>query len=262
VGVALMLAAALCSIYASPAAALDINLKDYLQLSYAPFTFDKTEITGSEAFQVTVTGRVTCVQDLPALLPVREAVITSQVIARNTASGAEVTLNPSYTINVKPFPDREGDTIEITLTARLQFPVQSASGNYTVISRILKAKVKFIIGSMDVTSLLPREQPMGTVKYTTPDSSSVQVTTTPPAEAAPPSSTKPPTETTSPSSTEPPAETTPAATAPPSSSPTATINPEPIEPLMPWWVGLIVLIAIAAIVFYIIWFLRHRRKEL
>ena len=258
VGAALMLAAVLLFINVSPAAALDLNPKDYFQLEYDPITFDKSEITGDEVFQVTVAGRLTCTQNIPLLLPVREAFVTSQVIAQHTTSGAEVTLNEGYTINVKPFPDREGDTIDITQTAPLQFPVQSASGNYTVIGRILKAEVKFIIGSMDVTSFLPREQPMGTVKYTAPDSSSVQVTTTPP------SSTKPPTETTSPSSTEPPAEITPAATAPPPSSPTpaASPGPEPVKSLIPWWVGLIVFIAITTTVFYIIWFLRHRRKEL
>jgi len=230
---ALILAIALCLVIAPPARAQD--LADYFQISYDPVTFDKVEITGNEVFHATVAGRAVCTKDLAwkgLPIPVTEAVITSQVIAKHTTSGSVVTLNQSYTITIKPFPDRAGDTIEIDQTVPLQFATGAASGNYTVIGQIVAAEVKFFLGSMDVTEHLPREQPMGTVKYTAPDSSSVQVTTTPPSEATPPPS-----------------------------SPSPAANPEPAEPLMPWWVELIVFIAIATTVFNIAWFLRHRRSK-
>jgi len=243
-----MLVAALFLMSALPAAALDLNPADYFKLSYKPFTFDKTEITGSEAFHVTVTGHITCVQDLPALLPVREAVATSQVIARHTTSGSEVTLNPSYTINVKPFPDREGDTIEISQTVPLQFPVQSASGNYTIIGRILETKVKFIIGSMDVTGYLPQEQPMGTVTFTAPETAPAP-SPEPAAEEDAPS--------TPPSSPIPPAEPEPVP-GPAIAAPSPTSEPEQI---IPWWVGLVVFVAIAVTVLNVAWFISQWPKK-
>ena len=255
---ALMLAAAFCFVGASPAGALDLDPADYFKLSYKPFTFDKTEITGSEAFHVTVAGHITCTQNIPFLMPVREAVVTSQVIARHITSGAEVTLNPSYTINVKPFPDREGDTIEISQTVPLQFTTGATSGNYTVIGQIVEAKVKFIIGSMDITSFLPKEQPMGTVKYTAPDSSSVQVTTTPPAEATPPPEQPIIEETSPPSDSSP----TPASETEPVPSPTVTTPAPTTEPevILPSWGKLLIIVVAAGGIVGVSLWLRHRHK--
>ncbi len=240
-----MLAAALFFIGAAPAAALDLNPGDYLQLSYDPITFDKSEVQGDEIFQVTVSGRVVCYKDLPPILPVREAEIKSQVIARHTDSGAEVTLNAEYTVNIKPFPRKAGDTIEINQAVPLQFPSQAESGNYTIIARIVKAKVKFILGSMDVTGYLPREQSMGTVKYNVPGASGVSDTAKANPENVPSSSTEPP-----------------GVTAPPSSSPAPATEstPEPEEPPTPWWVMLMIIVVIGAGIAGIALLLRHRRK--
>jgi len=217
-------------------------MADYFQISYDPVILDKVEITGDEAFHAIVKGRAVCAKDLEwkgLPLPVTKAVIISQVIARHTVSGATVILNPKYIIEIDPFPDREGDTIEITQTLPLQFTTGATSGNYTVIGQIVQAKVKFFLGSIDVTEYLPQEQSMGTVKYTAPETQpdTVKVNT----EIIP----------------------TPAEAAPPPSSPTpaAIPSPEPAAPLLPWWVELIVFIAIATTVFNVAWFLRHGRSK-
>ncbi len=237
-----MLAAVMWLASSSPASAQELG--DYFQISYDPAVFDKTEVTAGEAFQVVITGRAVCEKDLEwkgLPLPVTKAVIISQVIARHTESGATVVLNPEYIVVIDPFPDREGDTIEITQIVPLKFTTGATSGNYTVIGQIVEAKVKFFLGSIDVTGHLPQEQPMGTVKYTAPE-------TTPSPEMATEEASS------SPAPASEPEPTSSATIAPP-----ATI-PEP-EQIIPWWVGLVVFAAIAVTVLNVAWFISQWLKK-
>ncbi|MBA7675901.1 hypothetical protein ES703_84140 [subsurface metagenome] len=231
-GFALTLALSLCLMSASLASAQD--LAEYFQLSYDPVTFDKNEIQGSEVFHATIAGRATCTKDLPVPLPVSKASLTSQVVAEHVASSYTVTLNASYTVTIESFPSKEGEAAEISQAVPLQFPAQAEPGDYNVIGKIVEAKVKFTLGSMDIASYLPQEQPMGTVKYIAPES-----------EAAPaPVSTPPPS-----SSPSPP---------PPLPTPVSAPVPTPSESIVPFWVWLIVGVAGISITINIVWFLRHR----
>lgn len=223
--VALTLAGALSLMSSSPALAQDLS--ENFQLSYDPVTFDKTEIQGSEVFHATIAGRATCIQDLP--ISASEATLTSQVIAEHVASGTKVTLNSSYTISIKPFPSKKGETAEISQAVPLQFPAQAESGDYNVIGKIIEAKVKIGFMWIEVTGYLPQEQTMGTVKYIAPEPTSTPTST--PA---------------------------PAPTLPPTPAPTPTPPPTPPEHGLAWWVWLIVAVAVATTVMNIIWFLRHR----
>lgn len=233
IAAALALAGALCLVSASPALAQ--SLSEYFKLSYDPVIFDKTEIHGGEVFHGTVAGNATCSKDLP--LPVGEAVITTRVVARHNGNGTEFTLNPGYTVTIKPFPGDEGDTVEINQTVPLQFPAKAASGNYTIVGRLVEAKVKVGFLTPDVTPYLPQEQGMGTVKYTAPG---------PPAKLSALPATL---EVTNPSP-----EPLPA---PP---PTPAATPQTPEPAMPLWAELIVLLAVGTTIFNIYWFLHHRRR--
>jgi len=223
--VALTLAGALSLMSSSPASAQDLS--ENFQLSYDPVTFDKTEIQGSEVFHATIAGRATCIQDLP--ISASEATLTSQVIAEHVASGTKVTLNSSYTISIKPFPSKKGETAEISQAVPLQFPAQAESGDYNVIGKIIEAKVKVGPIPLDVTGFLPQEQLMGSLKYVAPQPTSTPAPAPAPAPALPP------------------------APAPPPTSP-----PIPPEHGLAWWVWLIVAVAVATTVMNIIWFLRHR----
>jgi hypothetical protein len=124
----------------SPLPAAALSLADYFQLSYDPVSFSKNEIHGSEAFHATIVGHATCSKDLP--VPASEGSITSRIIAEHTVSGASVTLNSSYTISIKPFPSKEGDTIEINQDVPLKFPAQAESGDYNIIGQLIEAKVR------------------------------------------------------------------------------------------------------------------------
>lgn len=219
--VALTLAGALSLMSSSPASAQDLS--ENFQLGYDPVSFSKSEIHGSEAFSATILGRATCIKDLP--VSVSEATLTSQVIAEHVASGTKVTLNSSYTISIKPFPSKKGETVEISQAVPLQFPAQAESGDYNVIGKIVEAKVKVGFMWIEVTGYLPQDQLMGSLKYIAP-----QPTSTPTSAPTP--------------------------TLPPTLTPTPP--PTPPEHGLAWWVWLIVAIAVATTVMNIIWFLRHR----
>ena len=222
----LILALSLCLISVAPAAAL--SLAEYFQLSYDPVSFSKNEIQGSETFHATIQGRATCSKDLP--VSASEATITSRIIAEHTVSGTSVTLNASYTISIKPFPSKAGDSIEINQDVPLIFPAQAESGEYNIIGQLIEAKVKvtFIWGG--VTDYLPQDHLMGSVEYTAPE----------PTPVSTPES--------SPTST-------------PTPMPQQTETPAPPEYSTPWWVWLIVAIAAATTMVNITWFLRHHKRS-
>ncbi len=246
--IAITLTLALCLISTSMASAQEFNPKDYFQLNYDPVTFDKTEINVGESFQATITGIATCIQDLP--MSASEATITSQVVAEHADSGTRVTLNPGYTITIKPFPSKKDETFKINQSIPLKFPAQAEPGEYKIIGKIAEAKIKVFV-SVPITDYLPQEQSMGTVKYAISESTAAPVT--------PPTPENPPSPKPSPSPL-PVIESTPSSPNIPAPQETKTPLPQEPSPLIPWWGELIVLVAIAAIVFNIIWFLRHRRQ--
>ena len=167
--VALILALCLVPIASSPVAALDtVSVAGYFEITYEPVEFSKTEINGNEVFYATVEAEATCTNDLP--LPVSEAQITGCVTATHQASGAKVTLNPSYTVTISSFPNKKGETSSASRDISLQFPEESQSGTYSVVGELIKAEVNIlIIGWLTVTPLLPESQPMGSVTYVAPD---------------------------------------------------------------------------------------------
>jgi len=193
------------------------SLGDYFNISYDPVSFSQNEIQGSEVFYATIVGRATCSKNLP--VSASEASITSCVVAEHTVSGARVTLNSSYTVTINPFPSKEGDTIEINQDVPLKFPAQAESGDYNVIGKLVKAKVKVAFVWGEVTDYLPEDHVMDSVQYIAP-------------EPAPTSESTP----------------TPPETQAPSSPEYRTV----------WWVWLVVAIAAATTTMNIIWFLRHR----
>jgi len=227
---ALLLALVLSLVSSFPAAAQ--NLEDYFQLSYEPVSLSKSEIHGSEVFQATIIGRATCNKDLP--VSATEASITSRVVAEHKAGGGRVTLNSSYVVTIKPFPSKEGDIAEINQVVPLQFPAQAKSGDYDIIGELIEAKVK--VGFwIEVTDYLPKKQHMSSVKYIAPESTSEP-------EPAP-----------TPAPTPAPAQT-------PAETPAPTPNPLtiPLWYSLPWWVWLLVAVAVITTIVNITCCLRRR----
>ena len=237
VAIVLILSVLLGIISPSPVAAQGVE--EYFQMSYDPVSFSKNEVHGSEVFEATIGGRATCTKDLP--VSAGEASITSRVIAEHVVSGSRVEINSGYTVSIKPFPSKKGDITEISQVIPLRFPAQAESGDYNIIGEIIEAKVKvgFVWG--DVTDYLPQEQLMGSLKYVAP---------APAPESSKPAPTPEPT----------PVPVPEAAPAPvPAPKPVPVAAPAPPEYGIPWWVWLIVAVAVVTTVGNVIWFLRHRR---
>lgn len=157
--IAFVLAIYLVSASVAPIAALSPS--DYYSFSYT-VQFSSTQIVGSNLFQATVNATATCTNDLPVSATV--ASITSRIVAEHQVSGAKVTLNPSYTITIDPFPNQSGQTTQIQKVISLQFPQGSASGTYNIIVELIDAQVKALVW-IPVTSYLPSSQTMGSITY-------------------------------------------------------------------------------------------------
>ena len=235
-GIALALAIFLCLISPSPTSAQEPS--EYLDLSYEPVVFDKSEINGSEVFHITIKGILTCNKALP--VSVSEVNVTSEVVAEHVSGGVWVTLNPNYTIAINPFPAKEGETAEISQSVPLHFPSQAISGDYNVVGKIVEVKAKVFFSWVDATGYLPKRQQMGTVKYiATEETAAPAISVTPPSPQPEPGP--------------PPLKSTPSG----SNAPAPQQEP---EPLFHWWGELIIFIAVVTTIFNIVWFLRHRYR--
>ncbi len=221
-----------CLAIASPALALDINPADYFRLTYQPITFDKSQVAAGEVFHTYIKGRAVCSKTIP--LPVSQATITSQVIARD-AAGASYTLNPGFTININPFPDKQGETFDIDQSVALQFPADTPPASYDVVWQPIEARAKISFVWTDVSDYFPPEQAMGTVTVTAAPSSPTGTPTAPVSTtASAPSSTTAPT--------------------------TPTAPPAPGF-VVPWWafpLGVLVIIVIIIIIIVVL-LVRRRR---
>ena len=231
------------------------SLSENFSLKFEPVIYDRSQAAPSEVFQATFKGHAECYKNLP--VPVSEATITMQIVAKNTAGGDEFTLNPKLTISVKPFPDKQGETFDMNTLIPLQFPAGTEPGGYRVTAKFIEAKGKVILIWTDFSGYLPTEQDMGTMKCALPG---INPTTTPVSPVINATTSPPPT----PSLTPP---TTPAFT----TTPSQTSTPE--SPLLPptpakadgqkftfsWWMILIIAAAVVAIL--VIFIFGFRRRE-
>ena len=163
---------ALLFLNSQPVAALSVS--DYFTLSYN-ITISTYNINEGQTFNAIASGSATYKAALP--VSVSAAVMDSRVIATNQSTGAEVTLNSDYELNISPFPNKVGQTLQLTQTIPLIFPVGSPTGSYHVTGELISAKVDAIIW-VDVSGYLPSSQDIGIVNYFAKDSTTT--TTTPP----------------------------------------------------------------------------------
>jgi len=142
-----------------PTAALSVS--DYFTLSYQ-ITLSTAEVNEGQTFNAIAFGSATCKAALP--ISVSTAIIEGRVVAINQATGQEVTLNAGYTVTITPFPNKLGETLQLTQTVPLTFPASSPAGNYTIVAELVKAKVDAVIW-WDVSSYLPLSQTIGSINY-------------------------------------------------------------------------------------------------
>ena len=217
--IAVLLMLTLIPISPNPVAALSVS--DYFSYSYT-VQFSKSQITGGETFYATVQVTATYIKALPVPATPTEASSTGRIVAIHQTSGAKLTLNPSYTVTLSPFPS-VGQTTQISQAVPLQFLGDSQIGAYNVVGELIKAEVNLppIIGWMNITTFLPSSQSLGSVTYGSDSTSS----DTPPPPM--PTSTQTPTPTPSPTPKPTPAPST-TSTPSPSSTP-APLSPKPAK---------------------------------
>jgi hypothetical protein len=138
----------------------------YIDLSYGTVTFSNSETNGRKLFYATINGTVKCTKELP--LPVSQASLTANITASLADKGTEVTLQPEWTIAVKPFPARQGETAGINEKVWLQFPEGAQPGKYDI-----KCNVVSIVASDNLSTwynltsyISPREKVIGQVAHT------------------------------------------------------------------------------------------------
>jgi hypothetical protein len=149
---------------------LALSIDDYFTYTYS-FVFNKTEISGSETFFVTVSGQANCIKDLP--VSVSAANITSRIVARHIQTGTEVVLNANYLIRYDSgFPTQKGQSASASVQAPLSFPDSSPAGVYEITGQILEAKISVLVITIDIAGYLPSTQKMGSVNYSSPAPSS------------------------------------------------------------------------------------------
>lgn len=146
------------------------SLGDYFSYNYS-VDLSTDWVDDGEAFYATVIGQATCTKDLP-LAPI-QVYVTSRFRARHDATGAELVLNPSYTVTFDTVPSKVGETAEETVTVPLSFPPGSESGRYEIVAEVVEAKLKvsiddsgLIVVAVDISGYLPSSQGVGWVDFT------------------------------------------------------------------------------------------------
>ena len=160
--IALILAAFLVPISASPVAAIDLDPHTYFDnISYS-VTLSDDEIQRDEVFYLQISAEAKYIKELKVLfITVKGIVVTFYVVAQN---GEEVKLTDNdHTIAVS-LP-AVGGTIKINESIPLQFPEGSQSGSYGIMVKIKKVMVN---GSFDATGFIPesyKSLTVGSVAY-------------------------------------------------------------------------------------------------
>lgn len=147
----------------TPRPAFALSVYDYFVIDYDT-EFSQSVIGAGDVFQATVSGTADCKQDMP--LTVSKGYITSRVVAQHREAGHRVTLNPSYTIDIEPFPNQQGETTAANVVISLSFPSGSPAGTYDIAGELTEAKVRSTLGFwLSVTPYLPAVEELGTVSY-------------------------------------------------------------------------------------------------
>lgn len=145
----------------SPTTALFID--DYFDLNY-DIELSTSSVRGSDTFYADITGTATCTQDLP--LTITDGYVKFRVVAKNQDTGDEYMLNESFTLDIDPFPNDEGESTEASATVSLTFQENSPAGEYDVAAKLIKARANtLLLGEIPVTKYLPSREEMGSVSY-------------------------------------------------------------------------------------------------
>jgi hypothetical protein len=164
-----------------PHPALAFDASGYFSSSYS-VNLSKTQVLASEVFQISVTAQINCLKDLP--FSVSEAYMTDRLVAVDSQSGNRVVLVPSYTLSIKPFPTKKGESTQQTLSLNAAFPAAAQTGRYDLVAELIEARAKELLW-FTVTSYLPQSTNVGSITVVTPFTVTTSGLTIQPSEANP-----------------------------------------------------------------------------
>ena len=153
----LMLAGCLPILIPLPVFAIDAS--SYFNITYTTI-LNKQEIHGGDTISAVVTGKAVCSKDLP--LSVSEGYVKGRLRARNEATGTTIDLGSDYTVTINPFPQKQGDSSEQSMSILLNFPQGVQPGQYVIYGELIEARVKAILW-FTVTSYLPSTQELARI---------------------------------------------------------------------------------------------------
>jgi len=148
----LLLAGCLLTLIPSPVFALDGA--SYFSITYTT-VLNEPEIHSGDTVTAVVTGKAVCTKNLP--LAVSEGYVKGKLRARNEVTGNTIDLGSEYTVTISPFPNKQGDSSQQSVSLSLSFPPGVQPGQYVVYGELLEARVRAILW-FTVTSYLPSTQ--------------------------------------------------------------------------------------------------------
>jgi len=165
------------------------NPYEFIQTTNLPATLSQTEISGGEVFTATIKSNSVNVKDATAGEAAR---ISYRFIANNKATGEDLVLNSFYSVKIEPFPKKLGEIYKASDIVPLEFPANSAAGDYLIIAEVIKVEMK--------TSEFGWQEASAPTKPATPTkpSAPTKPSGTSPAALAKPAEPAPPSEPTQP----------------------------------------------------------------
>lgn len=180
----------LASLYPTDFLLAATNPNDYVQTTYEPAIFSKTEIINGETFYVTVKSRGVGLKDLPT--PSKAARFSYRYLANNKATGEERVLNSFFGVRIEPYPQKQGETYATSNVVPLKFTAGSKAGDYMIIEEITGTEMKAPeLGWQNAfdSSRKPEPRGLGMIKYSPEKPTSSSPPISPPAQVSSPTGT-------------------------------------------------------------------------
>ncbi len=140
----------LFKISAPSVAALDLNPRNYFDITYNT-DLSKTRVQTGEIFSLSIEGTATCIKDLP--VGIDRAELTLSISTYNNDSNVKLVLTDDFVISIEPFPDWKNDSYQFVQNIDLVFPRDSSDGNYDILGQLISVR----IDGWDITEFIPPE---------------------------------------------------------------------------------------------------------
>jgi len=148
--IALSMVTCFFKISAPSVAALDLNPRNYFDITYNT-DLSKTRVQTGEIFSLSIEGTATCIKDLP--VGIDRAELTLSISTYNNDSNVKLVLTDDFVISIEPFPDWKNDSYQFVQNIDLVLPSDSIDGDYDILGQLISAR----IDGWDITEFISPE---------------------------------------------------------------------------------------------------------